>query len=98
MSHELQDEYDFDYSQAKPNRFAKPLPPGGRIVYLEPEVAKRFSDSGEVNRLLKAILEALPTTTATQDDVSDSVEATVGSPRLVEPSQATDLANEIVQA
>ncbi len=98
MSHELRDEYDFDYSQAKPNRFAKPLPPGGRIVYLEPEVAKRFSDSGEVNRLLKAILEALPATTATQDDVAVSVEATVGSPRLVEPSQATDFAKEIVQA
>ena len=98
MSHELQDEYDFDYSQAKPNRFAKPLPPGGRIVYLEPEVAKRFSDSGEVNRLLKAILEALPATTATQGDVAVSVETTVGSSRLVEPSQATDFAKEIVQA
>ena len=68
MSDELRDEYDFDYSQAKPNRFAKPLPPGGRVVYLEPEVAKRFADSNEVNRLLKAILAAMPEpTTHTAD-------------------------------
>ncbi len=68
MSDELRDEYDFDYSQAKPNRFAKPLPPGSRVVYLEPEVAKRFTDSNEVNRLLKAILAAMPEpTTHTAD-------------------------------
>lgn len=68
MSDELRDEYDFDYSQAKPNRFAKPLPPGSRVVYLEPEVAKRFADSNEVNRLLKAILAAMPEpTTHTAD-------------------------------
>ena len=70
MSDELRDEYDFDYSQAKPNRFAKPLPPGGRIVYLEPEVAQRFADSHEVNRLLKAILEAMPSAPPTKDDAA----------------------------
>ena len=67
MSDELRDEYDFDYSKGKPNRFAKPLPPGGRVVYLEPEVAKRFADSNEVNRLLKAIMEAMPVPTANGD-------------------------------
>ena len=67
MSDELRDEYDFDYSHAKPNRFAKPVPPGGRVVYLEPEVAKRFADSNEVNRLLKAIMEAMPVPTANGD-------------------------------
>ena len=68
MSDELRDEYDFDYSQAKPNRFAKPVPPGGRVVYLEPEVAKRFADSNEVNRLLKAIMEAMPVPTTNGDN------------------------------
>ena len=68
MSDELHDDYDFDYSQAKPNRFAKPLPSGGRVVYLEPEVAKRFTDSNEVNRLLKAIMEAMPVPTANGGD------------------------------
>ena len=70
MSDELRDEYDFDYTKAKPNRFAKPLPSGGRIVYLEPDVAKRFTDSDEVNRLLKAIMEAMPSPTATKDDAA----------------------------
>ena len=32
MSDELRDEYDFDYSKAKPNRFAKPVPPGGSSI------------------------------------------------------------------
>ena len=70
MSDELRDEYDFDYSKGKPNRFAKPVPPGGRVVYLEPEVAKRFADSNEVNRLLKAIMEAMPVPTANGDVVT----------------------------
>lgn len=68
MSDELRDEYDFDYRQAKPNRFAKPLAPGGRVVYLEPEVAQRFTDSNEVNRLLKAIMASMPAA-ANGDDV-----------------------------
>ena len=67
MSDELREEYEVDYNRAKPNRFAPQLPPGGRMVYLEPEVAKRFTDSSEVNRLLKAILDALPVATAAPD-------------------------------
>jgi len=60
MSGELLAEYQFDYSKAKPNRFAIYLPPGGRVVYLEPEVARAFTDSAQVNRLLKALLAAMP--------------------------------------
>ncbi len=70
MSEELRDEYEFDYSKAKRNRFAKPLPPGGRVIYLEPEVAQRFTDSQEVNRLLKAIMEAMPASTSNSDVAS----------------------------
>ena len=71
MSDELRDEYDFDYSKAKPNRHAVALgglKSGGRVFYLEPEVAARFASSEEVNRLLKALLEAMPppTTTVTE--------------------------------
>ena len=60
---DLLDHYDLDYSKAKPNRFAAmlgPLKSGGRVVYLEPEVAERFQTSEEVNRLLKALLESMP--------------------------------------
>ena len=60
MSDELRDEYQFDYRTAKRNRFAAELPPGGRVVYLDPEVAAVFTDSTQVNRLLKAVLASLP--------------------------------------
>ena len=66
MSDELRDEYDFDYTQAKPNQFAPmfgSLKSGGRVVYLDPEVAERFKTSEEVNRLLKALLETMPAPT-----------------------------------
>jgi len=61
MSDELREEYTFDYGKAKPNRFASErLAPGGRVVYLEPEVAAVFSDSEQVNRFLKAVLATMP--------------------------------------
>ena len=73
MSDDLRDEYDFDYAKAKakakPNRFATShgsLKSGGRVFYLEPEVASRFASSEEVNRLLKALLEAMPPPTEPQ--------------------------------
>ena len=60
MSDELRDEYQFDYRQAKPNRFAAALRKGGRLVVLDPEVAAEFPDSGAVNALLRALLQAMP--------------------------------------
>ena len=60
---DLLDHYDIDFSKAKPNRFAPlfaPLKSGGRAVYLDPEVAERFTTSEEVNRLLKALLQTMP--------------------------------------
>ncbi len=69
MTDDLRDEYDFDYAKAKPNRFATShgsLKSGGRVFYLEPEVASRFASSEEVNRLLKALLEAMPPPSATE--------------------------------
>jgi len=60
MSDDLREEYRFDYRKAKPNRFAAELPSGGRVVYLDPEVAAVFTDSAQVNRLLKAVLASMP--------------------------------------
>ena len=63
---DLLDHYDIDLSKAKPNRFAAmfgPLKSGGRVVYLDPEVAERFTTSEDVNRLLKALLETMPSPT-----------------------------------
>ena len=60
MTDELRDEYTFDYSQAKPNRFASTLRKGGRLIVLEPEVAAAFQESDEVNAVLKALLHTMP--------------------------------------
>jgi hypothetical protein len=59
----LRDEYQFDYKEARGNRFAAELRPGGRVIYLDPDVAAVFTDSAQVNRLLKAVLAAMPTAT-----------------------------------
>ena len=61
MSDDLLPEYDFDYREAQPNRFAKGLKPGGRIIVLEPEVAEVFHNSEDVNALLRAVVQAMPT-------------------------------------
>lgn len=60
MADDLRPEYDFDYSKAKPNRFAAKLKKGGRLVVLDPEVAKAFEGSAEVNAVLKALLKTMP--------------------------------------
>lgn len=55
---DLLPEYEFDYSKAKPNRFA--LMENQRIVILEPDVAEYFYDSETVNRVLRALIEVMP--------------------------------------
>lgn len=52
-------EYSFDYSKAKPNRFAKPSSDVTTVI-LDPDVAKVFTTSEAVNKALRAILSALP--------------------------------------
>ena len=60
MSDELRPEYQFNYSQAKPNRFAASLQKGGRLVVLDPEVAAAFQESATVNAVLRALLHTMP--------------------------------------
>ena len=57
---EMLPEYDFDYSKAKPNRFAGRIDKSCVIVALDPDVAKIFSDSESVNSVLRALITALP--------------------------------------
>ncbi len=56
---DLLPEYDFDYSKAHSNRFAVPKE-ADVIVKLEPDIAKVFKTSEEVNKALRAILSAIP--------------------------------------
>jgi hypothetical protein len=58
-SGELKAEYSFDYSQAKPNRFAG-IPNGSRVVLLEPDVAKVFATPEQVNAVLRALIATMP--------------------------------------
>lgn len=54
-------EYRFDYSAAKPNRFASRIKEGSVAVLLEPDVALVFDNSESVNQLLRSVIAALPT-------------------------------------
>jgi hypothetical protein len=77
MADELRDEYEFDYRQAKPNRFAAAVKKGGRLVVLDPEVAAAFRESGAVNAVLRALLQTMPGRPA-------------GQPAEAEPGAAPD--------
>ncbi len=71
---DLLDHYDIDFSKAKPNRFAAlfgPLKPGGRVVYLDPEIAERFATSEDVNRVLKMLVEVMQPPTTVGDLIGD---------------------------
>lgn len=56
----MRSEYRFDYSQAKPNRFAAEFEEGSVAVVLDPDVASVFRSSESVNALLRSVIAALP--------------------------------------
>lgn len=53
-------EYDFDYSKAKPNRFAGRIDKNQVVVELDSDVAEVFSDSESVNNVLRALIATMP--------------------------------------
>lgn len=57
---ELHSEYDFNYSKAKPNRFADQTKPNSLIVTLDPDIAAVFTTSEAVNHALRSLLSAIP--------------------------------------
>jgi hypothetical protein len=57
---DLLPEYRFDYSKARPNRFAARLAHGTRAVVLEPDVAEVFTTPDSVNAVLRALIETMP--------------------------------------
>lgn len=60
MSDDLLPEYDFDYSQARPNRFAEQFTQGSVAVVLDPDVAEVFTTPEAVNRVLRALITTMP--------------------------------------
>ncbi len=57
---ELQAEYRFDYTTARPNRFAEHLGADAVAVVLDPDVAAVFRSSEVVNQLLRSVISAFP--------------------------------------
>jgi hypothetical protein len=57
---DLLPEYNFDYSKARPNRFAGRLQRDRVLVTLDPDVSSVFGTSQSVNTALRAIMAALP--------------------------------------
>lgn len=56
----LPDEYRFDYSKAKPNRFAQAFEQQQIMVTLDPDVAAIFNTAESVNRVLRALITTMP--------------------------------------
>ena len=62
VSDELLPEYRFDYSKAKPNRFASRPMPTKTTVDLDPDVASVFTTPEAVNAVLRALIQTMPKT------------------------------------
>lgn len=59
MEDNLRPEYDFDYSQAKLNPYADRAM-RRRAIILERDLAEIFTTSEQVNKALRALVEAVP--------------------------------------
>jgi hypothetical protein len=60
---EMRAEYDFDYSKGVRGKYYKRLiKEGSNVVVLDPDVAKAFRTSKEVNEALRSLLEFIKAT------------------------------------
>ena len=62
VSDELLPEYRFDYSKARPNRFAPRRASPQTTVALDPDVAAVFTTQEAVNAVLRALIQTMPQT------------------------------------
>jgi len=53
-------EYQFDYSQARPNRFAGRVDESQVVVVLDPDVSEVFTTPESVNKVLRALISNMP--------------------------------------
>ena len=58
-------EYKFDHKKARPSRFASRMKDGPVVVVLDPDVAKVFTSTEEVNQALGALISDMPEHRAT---------------------------------
>lgn len=57
---DMKAEYRFDYSKAKPNRFASRMKGSPLVAVIDPDVAKVFTTTEQVNNALRALISAMP--------------------------------------
>jgi hypothetical protein len=57
---DMKAEYRFDYSKAKPNRFASRMKDSPLVAVIDPDVAKVFTTTEQVNNALRALISAMP--------------------------------------
>ncbi|MBI4633487.1 MAG: hypothetical protein HY742_06320 [Deltaproteobacteria bacterium] len=60
---DLRPEYNFDYRKAKPNRFAGQKEEGRVVVVLDPDVSEVFRTPDSLNKVLRTLIEAMPSKT-----------------------------------
>jgi hypothetical protein len=61
LDDDLLPEYDFDYTKAKPNRFATRVnQPLLKVVVLDSGVAQVFTTPESVNKVLRGLIESMP--------------------------------------
>ena len=46
---------EYDFSRARPNKYASRFTAGSKVVVLDPDVAAAFPSTGEVNDALRAL-------------------------------------------
>jgi hypothetical protein len=59
-ANDMRAEYQFDYKQARPNRFAGRIDRQQLVVLLDKDVSKVFSTPESVNTALRALISAIP--------------------------------------
>jgi len=57
---ELRPEYRFDYSKAKPNRFAEDAVKGGFVVLVDEDIAEVFQTPESIKDVLRALISTMP--------------------------------------
>ncbi|MCI0551381.1 MAG: hypothetical protein L0287_10525 [Anaerolineae bacterium] len=57
---EMAKEYRFDYSKAKPNRFASRMKDSPLVAVIDPDISKIFKTAEQVNNALRALISAMP--------------------------------------
>ncbi len=63
---DMRSNYKFDYSKARPNRFAGRASSSRLVVMLDPDVSKVFKTPESVNNVLRALISSMPKSARTK--------------------------------